>query len=273
MLFDNPVPQEIIRPAGSPHIRGDWRVTQPFGSEPKSLIYDGEPKRNGVPFHRGIDLGDGRCGTPILAPADAIIRFEGRLTNGEIIALLNFGGGWGSVLGHLSRTVVSDGERVKAGEKIGEEGATGYATGCHLHWSVKRSLPKGWGWRDFVANASGGRGDTAGRGIWVDPWPRLRQNVTIRFGAAAANIRTEPGAGGTSSVFATSSGGRILRAEPLPDGTALDLGASSEWRPWGGTVQGGRYSIGGVASTQWERIFLDGAWRYVASLLVELSQT
>lgn len=77
-------------------------------------------------------------GTAIYAPAAGVIRlsdpdlyFEG----GTLF--IDHGSGLTSVMMHLSKLDAVEGQQVKQGEKIGEIGATGRATGPHLHWSVK----------------------------------------------------------------------------------------------------------------------------------------
>jgi murein DD-endopeptidase MepM/ murein hydrolase activator NlpD len=101
-----------------------------FGSQ---RILNGEPKTP----HSGLDVAAPQ-GTPVLAPADGIVRlaepdmyFEGGLV------LLDHGHWVESAFLHLSRLDVTPGQIVKKGEPIGAVGATGRATGPHLHWSLK----------------------------------------------------------------------------------------------------------------------------------------
>ena len=114
--------QPFIWPATGP-------ITGVFGSQ---RIYNGEPRRP----HYGVDVA-APTGTPIVAPqagvvtlAEADMYFEGGL------AFLDHGHGVTSVMMHMSRVDVEAGQRVEQGETIGAIGATGRATGPHLHWGM-----------------------------------------------------------------------------------------------------------------------------------------
>jgi murein DD-endopeptidase MepM/ murein hydrolase activator NlpD len=85
--------------------------------------------------HTGVDIHAG-YGTPIHAAA-----------NGRVIAVINggayglhtlisHGGGITTMYAHQSRTAVRVGQIVRQGQVIGYAGATGWATGPHLHWEV-----------------------------------------------------------------------------------------------------------------------------------------
>ncbi|MFC2135227.1 M23 family metallopeptidase [Bacteroidota bacterium] len=106
------------------------RVTGVFGSQ---RILNGVPKSP----HNGYDIA-APMGTPIFAMADGIVRIAGDdfYYNGNFV-LLDHGQGLSSVYIHMSKKVVKDGQFVKGGEKIGEIGSTGRATGDHLHWGVQ----------------------------------------------------------------------------------------------------------------------------------------
>lgn len=112
----------------------DWPVRGPvsgvFGSQ---RILNGEPKNP----HSGLDIA-AAAGAPVHAPADGIVRlaepdmyFEGGLV------LIDHGHWLESALMHMSRLDVAAGQRVRKGDVIGAVGATGRATGPHMHWSVK----------------------------------------------------------------------------------------------------------------------------------------
>ena len=55
-----------------------------------------------------------------------------------IVVVVDDGNGYRSFYVHLSRTLVREGDHVSAGQPIGREGATGHATGCHLHYGLIR---------------------------------------------------------------------------------------------------------------------------------------
>ena len=78
-----------------------------------------------------------RSGAAIRAPADALVVLaepDLHLTGGTL--LLDHGHGLSSNFLHLSRLDVAVGDRVEQGQVIGAVGATGRATGPHLHWGM-----------------------------------------------------------------------------------------------------------------------------------------
>ena len=95
-----------------------------------------DPFRGRAAMHAGIDLA-GPLGTPIYATADAIVgRAEWANGYGNLIEL-NHGRGIQTRYGHLSRSSVQPGQRVKRGDLIGYMGSTGRSTGSHLHYEVR----------------------------------------------------------------------------------------------------------------------------------------
>ncbi len=90
-------------------------------------------------YHRGVDYA-GAYGSPVIAPAAGrvvLVGYEkdGFRVNGNIVGL-DHGQGVTSAYLHLSRITVRQGDFVKAGQVIGAVGATGAATGPHLHWGL-----------------------------------------------------------------------------------------------------------------------------------------
>jgi murein DD-endopeptidase MepM/ murein hydrolase activator NlpD len=125
-------------------------VTQPFG--PTTLA--GEPSVFGYAhFHTGIDLACA-SGTPIHSLTDGVAHVtQGWTPSNNVV------GGFGNSVvvevetelpgdaspqryfiryAHLETVTVADGATVHAGDLVGLEGATGYATGPHLHFEVDR---------------------------------------------------------------------------------------------------------------------------------------
>ena len=106
------------------------RISGRFG---RQRIYKGEPGS----YHSGIDIAPGN-GVPFVAPADGVVvlaRMGFSLEGGLII--IDHGMGLNSAFLHSSKIAVKEGESVKQGQYIGNVGATGRATGPHLHWGLK----------------------------------------------------------------------------------------------------------------------------------------
>ena len=105
------------------------RISGVFGSQ---RIYNGTPASP----HSGVDIAAAK-GTPIHAPAGGIVTFANPdlyLTGGTV--LIDHGHGVSSNFLHMSRIDVKLGDRVQQGQVIGLVGATGRATGPHMHWGV-----------------------------------------------------------------------------------------------------------------------------------------
>jgi murein DD-endopeptidase MepM/ murein hydrolase activator NlpD len=105
------------------------RISGWFGAQ---RVYRGEPGG----FHTGIDIAPGH-GEPFVAPADGVVvlaeddfSLEGRLL------IVDHGNGLNSAFLHASRLVVAEGDTVRQGQHLGDIGASGRATGPHLHWGV-----------------------------------------------------------------------------------------------------------------------------------------
>ena len=108
------------------------RISGRFGAQ---RIYPAGP----AAYHSGIDIATGASGTPFVAPADGVVilaaqspfTLEGRLL------MIDHGMGLNSAFLHCSALDVKVGDMVRQGQLIGRIGATGRATGPHLHWSMK----------------------------------------------------------------------------------------------------------------------------------------
>jgi murein DD-endopeptidase MepM/ murein hydrolase activator NlpD len=88
-------------------------------------------------FHRGIDIA-APYGRSVRATADGIVTFASRKWGLGKTVVIQHSDGWSSVYGHLSRILVSAGEKVEAGETIGNIGSTGISTGPHLHFELHK---------------------------------------------------------------------------------------------------------------------------------------
>jgi len=96
-----------------------------------------DPFRGGAARHQGIDLA-APVGTPIYATADGVVTAASWNSGGYgNLIKLNHGRGIETRYGHLSRILVSPGQRVARGQMIGHMGSTGRSTGSHLHYEVR----------------------------------------------------------------------------------------------------------------------------------------
>jgi murein DD-endopeptidase MepM/ murein hydrolase activator NlpD len=86
--------------------------------------------------HNGEDIG-APLGTAVAATNDGTVRLTvDHIFSGKGV-YVDHGLGFYSMYFHLSEVLVKEGDHVKAGQIVGRVGATGRATGPHLHWGVK----------------------------------------------------------------------------------------------------------------------------------------
>lgn len=107
------------------------RISGWFGSQ---RVYRGEPGA----YHSGVDVAK-PTGTMLVAPADGVVILAAQrpFTLEGNLLMIDHGMGLNSAFLHLSRIDVRVGDRVSRGQPIGAVGATGRATGPHMHWGMK----------------------------------------------------------------------------------------------------------------------------------------
>jgi murein DD-endopeptidase MepM/ murein hydrolase activator NlpD len=129
-------------------------ITLPFGpSNWGEFIVDGRH------FHDGIDMAT-FCGDNVMAAHDGTVLAASRQYDDfmgwttdlapyyhlldtkkwwdslPIVIVIDDGDGYRTVYAHESKVTVKPGQKVKAGDVIGYEGATGNASGCHVHFGL-----------------------------------------------------------------------------------------------------------------------------------------
>lgn len=116
------------------------RITQGWGSDPAFYAKYGQKGHNGIDFGAPV-------GTPVYAVEDGVVVYEGWGGGNSWVGkeagihVLVRHAGLVSNYAHLSQTVVNAGQAVKKGQLIGRVGATGVASGAHLHFEVFPERP------------------------------------------------------------------------------------------------------------------------------------
>src|SRR5262249_11173636 len=185
-------PGHLTRPDGREEtlaaLRFRWPVYGPITSD------FGAPRASRTGFHAGVDIGASR-GTFVRAPAGGTVAFVGwRRGYGRTI-VIDHGHHISTLYGHLAKPDVVRGQTVEEGAEIGLTGATGHASGPHLHYEV-------------LVN---------GRPVnprLVFAWPQDiygRSRVAARNPSGQREVRSIP-----SSTDAASSGQDGRRVTPLP---------------------------------------------------------
>jgi hypothetical protein len=89
-------------------------------------------------FHQGVDFAAPR-GTPIVAVADGLVVFSGKRSGYGNMVDIRHVDGLVTRYAHNQANLVKDGQRVRQGQKIATVGATGTATGPHVHFEVLKN--------------------------------------------------------------------------------------------------------------------------------------
>jgi len=104
------------------------RISGVYGSQ---RILNGKPRAP----HYGVDIA-APVNTPILSPAPGVVTLVADLYLTGWTVILDHGHGLSSVVMHMTRASVKQGQAVARGEEIGRLGGTGRATAPHLHWGM-----------------------------------------------------------------------------------------------------------------------------------------
>lgn len=128
------VPAAVLASRGARHIPEgvspaplfEWPVTG------KITSYFG--MRNGL-FHFGLDIA-APYGEAIRAAAGGTVEYNGIQTGYGRIIIIDHGRGWRTLYAHNSKNLVSEGEAVSTGQVIARIGASGNATGPHIHLEI-----------------------------------------------------------------------------------------------------------------------------------------
>jgi murein DD-endopeptidase MepM/ murein hydrolase activator NlpD len=130
--------------------RFGWRIHPIFGTRE---------------FHTGLDIAN-RIGTPIRAAESGIVRFVGWMGGYGRLIVVAHANGFETSYSHLSSMLVSLGQRVMRGDLLGRMGNSGWSTGPHLLFEVRRN------------------------GVPLDPMPFLRGQAGILVLARDAGAST-----------------------------------------------------------------------------------
>jgi murein DD-endopeptidase MepM/ murein hydrolase activator NlpD len=161
-IGDRDGPPIIVAPSAPPiaSLTGyRWPITQGRISLPFKAIPGGTRIKDGKLFHDGVDMAS-FCGAPVGAAHDGVVLAAGRHFDEQVgwigsltpyfyvlnsrhmwndlpnVVVIDDGNGYRSIYAHFRDVTVRVGQQVKAGQQIGHEGATGHASGCHLHYGL-----------------------------------------------------------------------------------------------------------------------------------------
>ncbi len=121
-------------------VPSSMRITSKFGYRNHPIL-----KKNKL--HTGIDIG-ASSGQSVVAAADGTVVHSGWQGSYGKAVIIDHGGGIMTLYAHNSSLLVSKGQKVSRGSTIAKIGSTGFSTGPHLHFEVRKNGkyvdPTGW---------------------------------------------------------------------------------------------------------------------------------
>jgi murein DD-endopeptidase MepM/ murein hydrolase activator NlpD len=130
--------------------------------------------------HQGVDYAAPK-GTPVRSVGDGVVEFAGVQNGYGNIVILKHRNNYSTVYAHLSHIDVRKGESVSQSQTIGAVGATGWATGPHLHFEYRIN------------------------GVYRDPLTVARGNETVPLSASAKPLFTRLAAENRVALSAAAS--------------------------------------------------------------------
>jgi murein DD-endopeptidase MepM/ murein hydrolase activator NlpD len=116
-----------------------WPIANmPEWVRPGNGLFTSGFKRRWGRMHKGIDLA-APTGSPVVAAAKGVVTYADRYSTFGKFVTVRHPDGLVTAYAHLSDIDVEVGDRVDAGEHIGNVGSTGHSTGPHLHFEVRRN--------------------------------------------------------------------------------------------------------------------------------------
>jgi murein DD-endopeptidase MepM/ murein hydrolase activator NlpD len=123
---------------------GYYRISSPFGMRLHPILKTRK-------MHTGVDIAV-PYGRTIVAANDGVVKYADWYGGYGKVVWIDHGGGISTLYAHNSRLLVKKGQSVKKGQAIAKAGSTGYSTGPHLHFEVRKN------------------------GVYTNPMPWLRGN-------------------------------------------------------------------------------------------------
>jgi murein DD-endopeptidase MepM/ murein hydrolase activator NlpD len=246
-----------ILPFGAPDQGyATMRVTSPFA-------------RRADGFHGAIDIGNARLGDVLISPAAGKVIAVGNLgwpwsqpttrfasgNYGGLMAVIEHAPGVVSIFAHMRMTAVRSGQIVMAGQKVGEIGESGSATGQgHVHFGMQAPAHR------VPAGVSTHR-TPYGLGLDIDPWPLIT-------GQAELLEDTNDMPQITGLIQAVAGAGNNLRRSPSTSSDRRYL-AEDIWVDVTGIVpDGDPWTVGDKSGTTWYEVEAYGERWYIATVLL-----